>query len=359
MNSKRVKKIAIIHNQDFPSSNTTTTATPPVVDEPPSYKQQFEINDPGLKARADVEKVANHVCDALSRLGHKDVSIIPIQDLSDLYNLKNVGAFDLVFNLCESLAADPRMEPKVIKVLEDIGMPFTGNSSLPLTNCLNKFFSYQCLTSQDVLVPQSFLVDNMIDVDQLENIFTPNKRFIVKPNSEDGSVAIDSGSIISTTNELKSQCFKLKSLGIRDIIVQEFIDGREFNLALLNPKKKKYSLSEISFKKLPIDMPKILMYAAKWDEDSIEYKTTKSVQPKIKSELKQKLLNAALKASEILGIDAYARFDFRVDSLENPYLIDINPNCDLAPGAGFSNSFAFKNIGYDQVIEQVISQANY
>ena len=340
-----MNKIIIIHNQDFNCDNIHSS------DEPPSAA------DPDYKARANITKVVAHVHDTLIKLGHPQVAIMPIKSLDDLRPLKIANNVSLIFNLCESLEADAHMEPQVVNILEQFGLAFTGNSSLPLLTCLNKYSCNQRLAAKGLNIPESFLIENTKDLRTLLKTINFNKYFIVKPNSHDGSIAIDAGAVIHNAEELTSQCQKLKSLGIHDIIVQEFIGGKEFNLALLNPRKKTFSVSEISFSSLPSNIPRILGYSAKWDEDTIEYQSTKSVPAIINKKMKQLLLSTALKACTILGIDSYARFDFRLDEQDRPYLIDINPNCDLDPTAGFTNSFAFCGIKYEQIIEQIVAQA--
>ncbi|MBU0552040.1 ATP-grasp domain-containing protein, partial [Myxococcota bacterium] len=268
-------------------------------------------------------------------------------------NQKNI----LFFNLCESLESNPYMEVEAARLLEDSKIPFTGNGSQPLQYCLDKHLCYQMLSSAKVSVPKTFLIKNVNQIEQLKFIFDENKKYIIKPNTEDGSIGISFSSVVSTYDELIVQATDMLNNMGYDLVVQEFIDGREINLSVLDIKHQLFGYSEVNFDRLDPNLPRILNYSSKWDEESAEYAATKSLAAELESDLKEALLKNARMAHQALNLNAYVRFDFRCTSNNQVYIIDVNPNCDLSETSGFIKSFNFKGLSFIKIIRTIIYSA--
>ncbi len=338
-------KVVIIHNNDFLENDIDTP---------------LDTSLDATASRADVKNVAFNIYTTLKDLGYKNISIMPIDSLDQVEALAKKDNIDVIFNLCESLDCDPFMEIKIAEILKCGIARFTGNSSRALKNCLDKYRCSKLLNDYGAIVPKSCIIKSMSDILTMGDIFKTNQRLIIKPNAEDGSTGIDFNSVVDSTDELiKKYEMLISSCGLNSFIVQEYIEGEEFNLSILNPKEKIWGLSQISFKDLDPHLPKIVNYAAKWDPNSIEFGATPSVRPTISDNVKNKILENAWKACDALGLDAYARIDFRVCGKGIPYIIDVNPNCDLGISSGFANSFKFLDISYYRIIQTLINNAHY
>src|SRR5262249_56129090 len=101
-----------------------------------------------------------------------------------------------------------------------------------------------------------------------------------------------------------------------------------------NAKVQALPFHEIDFSRLPPDRPKIVSYAAKWDESSPEYMGTEPVPVRdIAEATKGAIERAAIAAFRALELRDYGRVDFRLAEDGTPYVIDLNPNCDISPDA--------------------------
>lgn len=327
-------KILIIYNNDFPESSAI---------------------DLGIEARASIHFVSEKVHKALKNLGYLNIDRFPVQSLSEIKKILAEKEYHLIFNLCETLNGDSRMEIEVVKLLEKYNIPFTGNSSITLEASLGKFQSTALLKKSNINVPESYLLKSLKDIDQIN---FDKFNFILKPNEQDGSTGIEFCSVVKNKTELLAQAKYLFDNNQGPIIVQQYIEGREINLAIMGKFENEFwNCSEIDFSQLPDNVPKILNYSSKWIEDSFEYKKTFGVQPILTASLKKKIFEIGNRTAQALGIISYARLDLRLDKNENPFVIDVNPNCDLDPIAGLTRSASYNGISYEMLILKIVKNA--
>lgn len=261
---------------------------------------------------------------------------------------------DAAFNLCESLRGDPRYEIPVPVILETFHIPYTGNTPLGLRVALDKANAQGTLASKGVSVPGGHLVGNLDDIAKLEGPLPA----IVKPSREDGSIGIAAGSVVHSTGALKRRARYVVEKMRQPAIIEAYIEGREFNVSLLGDAEPVcLPIAEIDFSNMPADEPRIVSYRAKWHNKSSEYKGTMPMFGLTDEVLARRIRRAALDAFRALGLRDYARVDIRVDANNRAYVIDVNPNCDLAPDAGFAKAARAKDLDYTALIHTLIGFA--
>jgi D-alanine-D-alanine ligase len=117
-------------------------------------------------------------------------------------------------------------------------------------------------------------------------------------------------------------------------------------------------LHEIDFAAMPSDRPRIVSYAAKWDEHHVDYAGTKPVPLRglsaaVCAEI-ERVSRAAWAAVELRD---YGRVDLRVDDMGVPWVIDVNPNPDISPDAGVARAAAAAGLGYAQMVDRIAQVA--
>ncbi len=299
--------------------------------------------DPGREAREDVTRVAAALADALTQ-GQTTAEPLAIEgaSLGFVEDLERSRP-DLVVNLCESLAADSRGEMAVPCLLDLLGLPYTGSSALALGLALHKNKAKELLRARGVPTPDFAVVERLEDLASVQLPFP----LIVKPAREDASVGVDFDSVVHDPQALGRAVASVLGTFQQPALVERFIPGREIYVPLLgNAPRKALPLSEIRFGKLFEDHPNIVSYRAKWEASSRECIETPSVACSLEPEVEGKLLAAALAAFEALDCRDYGRVDLRLSPDGSPYVIDINPNCDLHPDAGFAKAAVAAGIDY-------------
>jgi D-alanine-D-alanine ligase len=181
---------------------------------------------------------------------------------------------------------------------------------------------------------------------------------IVKPTCEDASVGISSTSVVHDSDSLTSAVERVLREHAQPALVEQFIDGREVYVSLLgNHPPAALPFHEIDFSDLPDGLPKIVTYAGKWDSDSPEFHGTRPVRCDLDEPTRARVEHVARAAFRALDLRDYARVDVRLARDGTPFVIDVNPNCDLSDGAGFSRAAGFAGLDHPALVEQVCLSA--
>lgn len=301
---------------------------------------------------------------ALHMLGHDAVAIpvtLDLQTLSDrLQEIRPAAAFNLV----EALGGTDRLSPTVPILLDAIGLPYTGNSgdALHITN--SKRLTKERFTAVGVPTPPAVYIEGGTPelVGSARDMFPG--RFLIKAVHEHASFGLDDSAVIaaaSQTELLKAIRARCERFG-KPFFAERFIDGREFNLSVLDAGDGTPEVlppAEITFETFPPDKPRIVGYAAKWDDASFEYHQTprRFKFPEEDQPLLARLNELAVTTWETLDLRGYARVDFRVDESGQPYVIEANANPCLSPDAGFAAALEHSGIPYEEAIRRILEAA--
>jgi D-alanine-D-alanine ligase len=261
---------------------------------------------------------------------------------------------EMVFNLCDDgFWGDYTMEPHIPILLDILNIPYTGNGYFTLALCQNKVRAKDVLTYNKILTPK-FQVFTAA-----ERKVDPELKYplIVKPIREDGSVGIRERSVVENEAQLKEEVAHIVKFYNQEALVEEFIDGREFNVSLIGNKRPiVLPISEIDFSGMPEHLPNIVSYRAKWVKQSIEYKKTPVKCPaNVDEKITKTVEETARKCYKIFGCRGYVRIDFRYHEKENKlYVLEINPNPDISQDAGLTRSAGVAGISYADLLQKII-----
>ena len=312
-------------------------------------------DDPGREAREDVLKVAAAMRLALETSGHVIETIAVEHDLFSIHDAFSKRRPDLVVNLCESLAADSRGEMLVPAMLDLLAVPYTGSTALSLALALHKNKAKEILAARGVPTPAFCVVEHVEDLPRVQLPFP----LIVKPSREDASVGIDFDSVVTDKKGLGRAVTRVLRTFHQPALVEEFIDGREVYVPLLgNAPRSPLPLTEIRFGGATFScQPRVLSYAAKWNTESAECEDSPSHPAQLSEELEARCVSVAMAAFEALECRDYGRVDLRVNAAGEPLVIDINPNCDLHPHAGFARAAEAAGISYSDLAMHLVELA--
>jgi D-alanine-D-alanine ligase len=274
-------------------------------------------------------------------------------DFAELRSKLETLAPSCVFNMCESLGNDARLETALPTVLELMGIPYTGSPPEALSAALYKDRVKQRLVQAGVPTPQGALFES---ADAPCDLAFP---LIVKPAREDGSAGIWGRSVVHDEPSLRERVTELLDMFKAPVLVEEYLDGREFNVALLGyPQARVLPLQEIDFSNLPPEQPRIVSYDAKWNTGSVEDLGTQPVMhPDVPPAIAARMRKAATEACRAVGVRDYGRVDIRLSSSGVPYVIDVNPNCDLSPDAGYARAAQSVGIEYPALLRLLVRYA--
>jgi D-alanine-D-alanine ligase len=257
-----------------------------------------------------------------------------------------------IFNLCEELNGKSEQEMCVAGLLELMGIPYTGSNPFALGLALNKFHVKQILRAGGIPTPRGF-----VRYPGQKRAIPRGMRFplLVKPARQDASLGINSNSVCQNAESLEKQIRYIHEVYEQEALVEEYLDGREFNVSVIGDRDPEVlAISEIDFGGLPEGEPRIVSYRAKWDEDSPMYSCTKPMCPAdVTRRLENRIKDIAIRSYRCLGCRDYARVDMRTDARGSLFVLEVNPNPDISPKAGFARAARAAGYSYAEIILRI------
>jgi D-alanine-D-alanine ligase len=312
-----------------------------------------------LTARADVEKVAKEVETALTARGAIVLRLcIAGFDLEAV--MAELRAFEptLVFNLCESLSCQSRNEIVVPGLLDLWGVAYTGSGPLALGLALDKPTAKRLLAGSGVITPAGITVSTPAEIDPLTAKIDGYPVFC-KLSREDASVGITHESVCHDLGQVRKRVASMMAEFSQPVLVERFIEGREIYVSVIGDLEPRVlGRHEIDFSHMPDGRPRIVSYEGKWVPSSPDYKGTQPgpCQP-LPPDVLERLDRAAIDSFKALGLRDYGRIDVRLANDGTPYVIDVNPNCDLSVGAGYARAASFAGVAYEELIWRICNHA--
>ena len=292
------------------------------------------------------------------KLSKKGLSAYPLNifdNLGILFKDINENKPDVIFNFMELYKENSRMEMNLVGMLELIGIPYTGAPPMALANCQSKVLAKRILNSYGIRTARFILIKKPA------RQYKHDLRYplIIKPAFEDASVGIENNSIVEDAKSLRERVDYTLSIFQQPALVEEFIEGRELNVAVLGDRDPvALPISEIDFSEMPDHLYNIVSYQAKWDPNHEAYhKTIPNCPARLPKRLEKEAKEIAVKAFNIMGCRDYARVDMRLSKENKLYVLEVNPNPDLTESAGFMRSAEAAGYSYVQTLKKIISFA--
>ena len=323
----------------------------------PGVKVKVEATQPSIDmSEIGVVEEMDDIKAALNSLGYKSTTMNVDSNIFRLIDFLREEKPDLIFNLVECVENEAIQEMNVAGIYELLKIPYTGASPLSLGIALNKPLVKQILTYHGIKTPKFHVFKSAEKMILPEDMKYP---LIVKPSREDASVGISDDSIVYNLNDLKKRIRYIYQEFDQPALVEEYIEGRELNVAIIGSKKPiVLPISEIDFSGLTKDMHKIVSYDAKWMHGTIAFEGTKGVCPaKLTPGLEAKLKDIALRCFHIIGCRDYARIDFRLNADGEPYVLEVNPNPDISDDAGFARATRTYGLSFGETVGKIVESA--
>ena len=260
---------------------------------------------------------------------------------------------DVVFNLFEGLADCGETEAHVAGILEWLEVPYTGCPYQTLCLARSKHITKHLLAGAGLPTARFFVAEDVPVED-----CPLDWPVIVKPATQDASIGVDQGSVVTDMDRLNDRVGSLLETYGGPVLVEEFIRGREFSVGLVEaPDLLPLPVSEILFVEKGPDFWPIVTYEAKWKPGSRDYEATPPAYPaRVSPRLRDKLQALAKQAFRLLGCRDYARVDFRVRG-SKPFILEVNPNPDFNPTAGLSGGLQSAGISHEQFTLELVQRA--
>lgn len=304
-------------------------------------------------AEWDTEETILAVKNALEL--HHDVSLIEANEES--YQTLHQTKPDIVFNIAEGLRG-PSREAQIPAILEMLGIPFTGSDSLTLGICLDKSRAKEILSFFKIPTPPSVVVDEIQQLSELK-VSLP---CIVKPLHEGSSKGIYNASVVRTNEELHRQIKRVIGEYGEPALVEKFLVGREFTVAVLGNGSdiRVLPIVEIRFDSLPDGVNPIYSYEAKWIWDTLDNPIDVHECPaKINVRLQKEIETICIETYRAMRCRDWCRIDIRLDEQGRPNVLELNPLPGILPNpeehSCFPQAARAAGMDYNTMINAVLN----
>ena len=314
-------------------------------------------SDVGADARPDdldTLTSADAVATALRGQGHV-VALAPFSaSPDDVRKMLESFRADAVFNMVESVSGQDSLAATAPAIFERIGVPYTGNASAPMAITGDKPLAKRLMRAAGLPTPDWFEPPDWSGLDDTQT-------YIVKSATEDASLGLDDAALVRGQAAATARADRSAEQYGGRWFAESFVDGREFNVALLEEAGELRALPvpEMRFEDWPAARPRIVGYHAKWDEASCDaIKTVRGFGLEQEAPALARTLSAlALETARLFGVRGYARVDFRTDQDGRPFILEVNANPCLDPQAGFAAAAGQAGLSYEAAIGSILAAA--
>ena len=327
---KKLRVLALVHDHLVPPEDTT-----------------------GIDILEAEWKMEYDVIETIREQGHA-VRVLGIHD--DLANIRPTATEvepHVVLNLMEAFAGVTTFDQNVVSYLELLRLPYTGCNPRGLILARDKALSKQLLAYHRIPVP------NFVVVRRGRKPVLPKRMafpLIVKSLFFEASAGISQASVVENGDQLARRVqFVHESLGTA-AIVEQFIDGRELYVGVLgNERLDVLPVWEMSFAGMAENRWRIATERVKWSTQYQKKHGIMTERAALDAALADRIERIARRTYRALDLNGYARIDLRMDEGGRVFVIEANPNPNLAYGEDFAESAETAGISYERLLERIMT----
>ena len=294
------------------------------------------------------------VTSTLRGLGH-DVQPLGVHDdLGDIRRASTEWKPHIAFNLLEGFDDVTIFDQNVVSHLELLKLSYTGCNPRGLLLARDKSLSKKLLAYHRIAVPEFEVFRIGRPIRRVKRLAFP---LIVKSLTQEASIGISQASVVDTDEKLKERVeFIHASIGTA-AIVEQYIEGRELYVGILgNQSLQALPVWELFFTHMPADAKRIATDRVKW---SVKYQKKYGIESGPAKDLPEaiadRIQHVCKRAYRALELSGYARIDLRLDEAGNVWLLEANPNPQIAQGEDFAASAEKVGLEYDSLLQRILN----
>lgn len=294
------------------------------------------------------------VISTLRAAGHEVRALGVHDDLGEIRRLATEWKPHIAFNLLEGFDDITIFDQNVVSHLELLKLSYTGCNPRGLLLARDKSLSKKLLAYHRVAVPEF----------EVFRTGRPGRRpkrlpfpLIVKSLTQEASIGISQASVVDTDEKLKERvAFIHESIGTA-AIAERYVEGRELYVGILgNQALQALPVWELFFTNMPEGARRIATDRVKW---SVKYQKKYGIESgpalDLPDEQRDKIQHVCKRAYRALELSGYARIDLRMDDAGNVWVLEANPNPQIARGEDFAASAQKLGMSYETVLQRIIN----
>jgi D-alanine-D-alanine ligase len=299
-------------------------------------------------------KMEYDVVVTLNEIGHETLKLGVADDLAPLRAALGDFKPHVVFNLLEEFNTRDTYVAWVLGYLELMNHSYTGCNPAAMLLTMSKAMQKRVLRSQRIPVPNFAIFPLGRAIRRPRRLPFP---LIVKSLSEHGSVGIAQSSIVHDDEKLRERVAFIHEQVGTDAIAEQYIEGRELYVGVLgNERLITFPIWEMTFSNLPEGAPRIATEKVKWSHRyQIQSGVSTGPAADLSPEQRSRIVHLCKRTYRALGQTGYARIDLRMDVEGHVYVLESNPNPQLAYGEDFAESAHVGGISYEDLLQRILN----
>lgn len=330
--SSRLRVLALVHHHlvppDVAPEGVDTTAAP--------WRTEFDV------------------VTTLRALGHEVRTLGVHDDLGDIRRMADEWKPHIAFNLLEGFDDVTIFDQNVVSHLELLKLPYTGCNPRGLLLARDKSLSKKLLSYHRIPVPDFEVFRIGRPVRRPRRLAFP---LIVKSLTQEASIGISQASVVESDEKLRERvAFIHESIGTA-AIAEQYIEGREIYVGVMgNQALHALPVWELFFTNMPAEARRIATDRVKW---SVKYQRKYDIESGPARELDEattaRLQHLCKRTFRALELSGYARIDLRLDGRGGAWVIEANPNPQVARGEDFAASAEKDGLPYDVLLQRILN----
>ena len=293
------------------------------------------------------------VVQTLRTLGHELRVIGVHDDLTPIRSSMDDFKPSITFNLMEAFDDIIVFDQNVVSYLELLKVPYTGCNPRGLTLSRDKALAKKLMAYHRIQVPDFLVVPLGRKPKLPKRLQYP---LIVKSLTYESSTGISQASVVASDEQLNKRVQFIHDTIMTPAIVEQFIDGRELYVGVMgNDRLQVFPVWEMSFAKMAENSWRIATERVKW---SVKYQKKHGIdtaEAGLAPEMTLKVQHLAKRVYRALDLTGYARIDLRMTNDGQLFVIEANPNPQLAQGEDFAESAKRAGVSYAKLIERILA----
>jgi D-alanine-D-alanine ligase len=294
------------------------------------------------------------VISTLRTLGHEVRPLGVHDDLGDIRRASEEWKPHIAFNLLEAFDDIQIFDQNVVSHLELLKLPYTGCNPRGLLLARDKSLSKKLLAYHRFAVPEFEVFRIGRPIRRAKRLAFP---LIVKSLTQEASIGISQASVVESDEKLKERVtFIHQSIGTA-AIVEQYIEGRELYVGILgNQTLQSLPVWELFFTNMPPDAKRIATDRVKW---SVKYQKKYGIESGLARDLPEgasdRIQHVCKRAYRALELSGFARIDLRLDEKGNVWVLEANPNPQIAKGEDFAASADKIGVSYESLLQRIVN----
>lgn len=307
----------------------------------------------GVEKEKQLWRTEYDVISTLKSMGHEVYPVGLRSDLAVIARAREEHEPQIVFNLLEDFEGQAWYDQHVVSYLELLKQPYTGCNPRGLTLAHDKALSKKILSYHRIALPGFTVFPLGQKVARPKRLKFP---LFVKSVVEEGSVGIAQASVVNDDQKLAERVEFIHRQTASHAIAEQYIEGREIYVGVIgNRKLQTYTPWELVITNLPEGALNIATGRLKWNPDYQKKLGLVTKPAGLPPELQRKLLLLSKRIYRHLCLSGYARLDYRMTNDGEFYLLEANPNPQIAQNEDFADSAAYSGLSYGQLLQKIIT----